>query len=111
MPPAHRACRRTPSRRRHGLRLTASWSLPSEHPEERDLALGLTHPHELVEHELEPGLANEPAVRLGVEGGEEHLDPEPLVRPVGTAHVAERREEQPVRLQPAGDPTEQRWMT
>src|SRR5829696_1364375 len=107
MPPARRACRKTPSRRRPGWRQAASRPLPREHPEERHLTLRLLHPDELVEDQLESRVANELTVRRGVEGREEHVDTEPLIGPIGAPYVAERGEEQPVRLQPACDPREQ----
>src|SRR5829696_6277452 len=83
MPPARRACRKTPSRRRPGWRQAASRPLPREHPEERHLTLRLLHPHELVEDQLESRVANELTVRRGVEGREEHVDTEPLIGPIG----------------------------
>ncbi len=62
---------------------------------------GSAHPDELVGKELEAGLANEPAVRLSIEAGEEHLDAQPLLRPVGPSDMTERGQEEAARLQPA----------
>src|SRR5262245_53718393 len=81
-----------------------SAGLAREHPEERNRALRLDGLDELVSKDLEAGPAQERAIRVGVEAAEEHGHAEPVARPVRKVADPERREEEPVGLEPPAHP-------
>src|SRR5215475_3330718 len=58
-----------------------------QHPEKCRLVLGprLVHRDDLLDEHFEAGVADVSCIRLCVPAREEHLDPEPRLRPVGTA--------------------------
>src|SRR5881396_1042537 len=79
-----------------------------EHPQEGGLPLRFSHRDDLFEQQLEAALPEEPAIRLRIVAGEEHLGAEPLARPVLAPTRAERREGEAARPQPALHPGEER---